>query len=53
MRERWDEAMLRISRGVDAGLGLSETLELILDNGLQVLEADIGMVALRDRRESS
>lgn len=50
MRERWDEAMLRISRGVDAGLGLSETLELILDNGLQVLEADIGMVALRDRR---
>lgn len=49
MRDHWDEAMLRISRGIDSGLGLAETLELILDSGLGVLHADVGLVALRDR----
>ncbi len=49
MRNHWDEAMLRISRRIDSGLGLAETLELLLEGGLGVLHADIGLVALKGR----
>lgn len=49
MRDHWDEAMLRISRGIDSGLGLTDTLGLILDSGLGVLHGDVGLVVLKDR----
>lgn len=49
-RDGWDESMLRITRRIDTGVSLQQTLELILDGGVEVLGVEVGLIALRDRR---
>ena len=48
-RAHWDQVLARITRKINSGIGLRATLELILDGGLEVLDGDFGMVALKDR----
>jgi diguanylate cyclase (GGDEF)-like protein len=49
-RAHWDLVLARITRKINSGIGLRATLELILDGGLEVLDGDIGLVALKDRQ---
>lgn len=49
-RDRWDRILARIAREVNSGLGLQATLESIVDVGLDVLEAEVGMLVILDKQ---
>lgn len=49
-RDHWDRILARITREVNSGLDPQATLESIVDVGLDVLEAEAGMIAILDKQ---
>jgi diguanylate cyclase (GGDEF)-like protein len=47
-RDRWDRTLADLARAVNSGLELQAMLEAIIDDGLDVLEAEAGMIAVVD-----
>lgn len=49
-RNRWDRILAKIAREVNSGSDLQATLESIVDVGLDVLQAEAGMIVIRDKQ---
>ncbi|MCR4427681.1 MAG: GAF domain-containing protein, partial [Firmicutes bacterium] len=47
---RWEHVLARVNREINTGLGIHATLELVLQAGLEVLDAHAGAVVLKNRQ---
>jgi diguanylate cyclase (GGDEF)-like protein len=49
-RDLWDRTLANLARAINSGLDLHAVLEVVVDGGLDVLEAEAGMIAVVDKQ---